>query len=83
MKFSPKKTNKDSAVYKLPDLVNKFSDHAKEFEKSRGDQKKTFLEEYPNEPLPEYFKDDFNLPLAMATICAELLRLKIQQELKD
>lgn len=62
--------------YQLENLIVKFIDHANKADKSQSVLIAQFIENNPNEPLPEWFKDDFNLPMALCSICSELLNLK-------
>lgn len=62
-------------MYTLKFLVETFSRHAIEAEKGKKKFIKEFKENYPDEPLPEHVKDDFNLPEALACICMEIMRI--------
>jgi hypothetical protein len=62
-------------MYKLEYLIEVFNKHAVKTEANRQEWMKLFQENKPEEPLPEYMKDDFNLPRALASICSEILKL--------
>lgn len=64
-------------MYKLDWLIDKFLDHAEKHKKSNKRLISEFIENNPNEPLPDYFKDDFNLCTALATICSEIVQIKV------
>ena len=68
-------------LYSLESLIEIFTEHAKQAEENQKKNISAFKENSPNDPLPDYMKDDFNLPLAFAIICQEILEIK--KKLKD
>lgn len=63
-------------MYRLDFLIETFSKHAEEADKNKKHQLEQFKAMNPNEPIPDYVTDDFNLPMALATICHEIQKLK-------
>jgi hypothetical protein len=63
-------------MYTLEYLIEKFLEHEKRAEQTQKELIAQFIENNPGEPLPEWFKDDFNLPGALSSVCAEVLALK-------
>lgn len=63
-------------MYDLAFLIDTFTKHAEEAHKNHELARKQFLQMNPNETLPEHMVDDFNLPMALATICHEIEGLK-------
>jgi hypothetical protein len=63
-------------MYTLEKLVELFRKHAVQAEHMRQTSIQHFKEHSPDEPIPESFLEDFNLPLALQTICSEILKLK-------
>jgi hypothetical protein len=63
-------------MYELHDLLDKFTEHGKKFELNQKEFSECFLEANPGEELPDYFKDEFNFPLAIASMCHEILMIK-------
>jgi hypothetical protein len=61
---------------KLDSLVKTFSKHAKEARKARLSLVKDFQKNYPDEPIPNYLKEDFDLPDALSLICTEISNIK-------
>lgn len=60
----------------LEELIKTFTDHEKQAHKSDQERIKQFKEDYPEEPLPDHFKERFMLPMALAFMCSEILKLK-------
>ena len=67
-------------MYKLQYLIDKFRDHDKRAQEQNKRLIKQFMENSPGQPLPEHFMDDFSLPMALASICSELLAIKNRNE---
>ena len=63
-------------MYELNDLFERFTQHSKKNKKFNKKLIQDFLENNPGVELPDHFKDDFDLPMALASICHELLLLK-------
>lgn len=63
-------------TYKLEDLILKFSEHHNLWSESQKEMISNHVENFPDSPLPEHFKDDFSLPKALECICAEIINLK-------
>lgn len=62
--------------YSLEYLKHKFTEHSIKYEHESKEQIKSFRKNYPNEKLPDHFKEHFNLPEALSCICDEILKLK-------
>jgi len=62
-------------MYKLDFLIDTFLKHAEEADKNNRQLRKQFKEMNPKEPIPDHMKDEFNLPMALATICYEIQKL--------
>ena len=63
-------------TYDLQDLKKKFIlDHERYIKEKKEhlEKQRTMI---PDEEIPEWMKDEFSLPLAIATICHEILVLK-------
>jgi hypothetical protein len=56
-------------MYKIDFLVKTFLKHAETAQENWIKDRKMFKKMNPKEPLPDHYKEDFNLPLALATIC--------------
>jgi hypothetical protein len=62
--------------YTLEKLSLIFEKHGIEADKNQERLIKEFKENYPNEKIPDHFKDDLNLPLALKFICDEIIKMK-------
>jgi hypothetical protein len=62
--------------YQIEELMKTFSQHAKESEKMRLESIEKFKKEYPNDQLPDFLLNDFNICGALLTIVTEIHRLK-------
>ncbi len=62
--------------YTLEELIATFLDHHEKWEMRNKELIKEWKENNPGEEIPIYLKGDFSLPLAMASICKEVLNLK-------
>lgn len=62
--------------YTLDELITVFSEHAPKAEKTHQELISAFKKNYPDEPLPDHFKDDFNLSRALLTFAIEINELK-------
>ena len=69
--MSEKKT-----IYTIEDLEKTFKAHAVLAEKNNKRIIKEFQENNPGKPLPEHYTDDFNIAMALSTICGAILELK-------
>lgn len=63
-------------MYDLENLIKKFIEHGKILDQNQKELIDSFVKNNPGQPLSDYLKDDFNLPLALVSICSELLALK-------
>jgi len=61
--------------YSMEFLIKKLAEHAIKAEENRAQWIRDFKQNYPEEPIPDHFKEDFNLPAALASICREILRV--------
>lgn len=66
-------------VTTIEELEKIFSEHATKYEQQKEESLRHFQENNPGVTLPDYLQDAFNLPMALATICKELVRLKAQR----
>lgn len=62
--------------YSMQEFIKIFAEHAVKGRESNVKLLKDFIENNPNEPIPEWFLDDFSLPIALKSICLEILALK-------
>jgi len=62
--------------YTLDYLSEKFKEHAIKAEKNNRKSLANFVENNPEAEIPEWFLDEFSLPLALKTIVDELIQLK-------
>ncbi len=63
-------------MYELNELFATFIDHSQKAEQFNKKLITDFLENNPDSELPDHFKDDFSLPMALASICHEILMIK-------
>jgi len=61
----------------LEKLAKTFAEHAKTFEKENEKRIQDFKKYFPEEPLPEWFNNSFNVAEALSLMCREILRRKI------
>ncbi len=69
--------------YTIEELANIFANHAIEADKMRLIDAKKFQENYPDEELPEHFKNSFNVSHALAFMCSEIQKIKDRNYLED
>lgn len=62
--------------YTIEFLIEEFEKHSIQVLKDRKDQKKRFIENYPNEKIPDHLLDDFSIAHALHVICKEINELK-------
>lgn len=62
--------------YTMEYMAKVFLRHAEELNRHREGYIKHFQENHPDTPLEDWMKDDFNMPLAMASILDEIAMLK-------
>lgn len=70
-------------MYNLEYLIKKFSNHHDQYIKENKKIITDFIENNPGIPLPKYMTDEFSFPLAMASICSEVLKIKEEKDGKD
>jgi hypothetical protein len=63
-------------MYELREMIEIFTEHAKEAEKERVRAIEEFKENNPDAKIPKWFMDKFSLPLALKSICSEILKLQ-------
>jgi hypothetical protein len=68
--------------YTLEFLIKTFSEHSLKFREGQKKLIRDFKENNPNDPLPDYSLDDFDLPKALVSICEEISNLKLLQKEK-
>jgi len=62
-------------MYKLDFLIDTFTKHAEEHKKNNERLLEQFKKMNPEEPIPDHMTDEFNLPMALATICNAIQEL--------
>lgn len=63
-------------MYGLDFLIDTFTKHAEEHEKNNERMLEQFKKMNPEEPIPDHMKEEFSLPLALASICTAIQELK-------
>lgn len=63
-------------MYKIDFLIETFSKHAEEADKNQKRHLEQFKAMNPDEPIPDNMIDDFNLPMALASICKAIQELQ-------
>jgi hypothetical protein len=63
-------------LYEMEYLFETFIKHIELGKISRKETIECFKENNPGQPLPDHMKDEFSFPNALASICAEILKLK-------
>ena len=76
----PKKKEYEAEMYGIEKLVQTFLYHGRRSEIENKRIIAEFLENYPDEPLPDHFKEKFNIAFALASICSQLLKLKREEK---
>ena len=66
--------------YSLDELEKAFTQHAIIANKNNEELITQWRENSPGEPLPEYFKDDLSLPLALLSIISEIKALRHEEK---
>jgi hypothetical protein len=69
-------------MYKIDFLIKTFTKHAEVACDNWLKDRRNFKKMNPKEPLPDYLKDDFNLPLALVTICHAIRDLQEEPQEK-
>ncbi len=62
--------------YTVEELKETFLIHHEESKKHSEKVIKEYQKDYPGEPIPDHFYDDFSITLALSAICDEIIRLK-------
>lgn len=62
--------------YDIDSLIVTFKQHAEKSKKDMRECVEKFKENYPEEPLPAHFLDDFNICDALVSMCEEINMLK-------
>lgn len=65
-------------MYELQELIKKFQEHAIQADKNQEEWKKSWNDNNDGAEMPDHYKDDFNLPRALGSICQEIDKLKIE-----
>jgi len=63
-------------MYTIEELQKTFLIHEKKSKEMNEKMLKEHKENYPDEPIPDFYLEEFSLPAAMASICSEILSLK-------
>jgi hypothetical protein len=63
-------------MYTIEELEKTFRIHAIRSEELNKKLIKEFKENNPGQPIPDPFNDNFSLPIALASMCAEIIKLK-------
>lgn len=69
--------------YSLEELCDMFLEHAEKYLDDQKERVDNFAKNFPGEELPRNLADDFVLPLALASICYEIIQLKKSIEHKQ
>ena len=67
---------KKEQKYDILSLVKTFEEHSVIAIKQQEEWKKSFQKNSPGEPIPDSFRDDFNLPKALLEICKCIKKLE-------
>jgi len=67
-------------MYSLDELVETFLRHGTETQEQQWNLIKEHKERYPQEELPKYMNDPFNVSFALHAMCKELLDLKNKKD---
>lgn len=70
-------------MYEIETLLKTFRLHHERSEKLNKKLIKDFQKDNPGKPVPDPFNDDFSLPLALESICREILELKKAEHFRD
>ena len=62
--------------YDMESLSKIFSFHAVKAKQLNADLIAVYKENYPDEPLPAHYIDDFNMPLALKAICDAIIEIR-------
>ena len=68
--------NKKTTKYDMESLSKLFAFHAGKADEHNADLIASYKENYPDEPLPAHFLDDFSLPLALKAICDAIIEIR-------
>lgn len=63
-------------MYSIESLKEIFLEHGTQSEEGKAQNIKTFQEQNPGEPLPEFMTEPFNLCFALYSICDELSKIR-------
>lgn len=63
-------------MYSIEELEETFRLHHEKALEEHNKSIKKFQENFPDEPLPKHFEDEFSLPLALAAICVAIRDLR-------
>ena len=69
-----------SEYYDHDELLKIFEQHEKKAIVENQRLIEGFKKDYPNDPLPSHFEEDFSLPKALKTILNELIEIKAKNE---
>lgn len=69
--------------YSIENIRKTFLEHSEKSLKDQENQIAKFRENNPGNPLPEHFTDNFCLPLALASMCNDIIYLYEQVHKND
>ena len=64
------------SIMKLEELLETLKRHAKQAELNHEEFIKSFKEDYPGEPFPDYLLDTVNVSEVLAFICEQIIELR-------
>lgn len=67
-------------MYEMEELEKIFLEHALKVQENQDRMVEQFIEQYPDEPIPEHIIDTFSLPIALASICGEIISLRKESQ---
>lgn len=62
--------------YSVSELIKTFEKHAEQSKEHQKELKEKYLENFPNQDLPDHFNYDFEISLALQSICIEIQNIK-------
>lgn len=62
-------------MYDIEELEKTFLKHHEKLQIENARFNEEFKKNYPDEPLPKVFNEDFSLPLALSIMCRHLSKL--------
>ena len=66
----------DTNDYRIENLGHTFGKHAEMADQLHEDDVARYLANYPDSPMPEHFKNSFNISRALSVMACEIEKLK-------